>query len=102
MWDGTLTEDAEIPLETRRALRPHLRPNPARARELERLASDANTFTPEHYWPRLLAGQTRQGTESSPQVSLIHWITSGWNGIPSTRRTASTSASGCPATNTRS
>ena len=53
VWDGTLSEDAEIPLETRRALRPHLKPNPARAKELERLASAADTFTPEHYWPQL-------------------------------------------------
>ena len=53
VWDGTLTEDAEIPLESRRALRPHLKPNPARAKELERLASAADTFTPEHYWPQL-------------------------------------------------
>ena len=63
VWDGTLTKDAEIPLETRRALRPHLRPNPARARELERLASDANTFTPEHYWPQLaLVGCWKSGS----------------------------------------
>ena len=69
--DGTLTEDAEIPLETRRALRPHLRPNPARAKELESLASTANTFTPEHYWPRLaLVGCWKGGSVGAALSSI--------------------------------
>ncbi len=53
VWDGTLTQDAEVLPEIRRALRPHLKPNPRRARELERLASSPDTFTPQHYWPQL-------------------------------------------------
>ena len=53
LWDGTLTEDVEVLPEIRRALRPHLKPNPRRARELERLASSRDTFTPQHYWPEL-------------------------------------------------
>ena len=76
--DGTLTEDADIPLETRRALRPHLKPNPARAKELERLASDANTFTPEHYWPQLaLVGCWKGGSVGATLGSIRHLFPQG-------------------------
>ena len=53
VWDGTLTKDVEVLPEIRLALRPYLKPNPRRARELERLASSPDTFTPQHYWPQL-------------------------------------------------
>ena len=56
---------------TRHALRPHLRPNSARARELERLASDANTFSPEHYWPQLALVGCWKGGSVGAALSMI-------------------------------
>jgi hypothetical protein len=69
--DGTLTEDAQIPLETRRAMRPHLKPNPARAKELERLAIGADTFTPEHYWPQLALVGCWKGGSVGAALNMI-------------------------------
>ena len=69
--DGTLTVDAGIPFETRRALKPHLKPNPARAKELERLASGAHAFTPEHYWPQLALVGCWKGGSVGAALSMI-------------------------------
>ena len=75
VWDGTLTQDAEVLPEIRRALRPYLKPNPRRARELERLASSSDTFTPQHYWPQLaLVGCWKGGSVGTALDRLRPWF----------------------------
>jgi len=64
--DGTLAGPLEVPSEVRRALRPFLKPDPARARELERFVSRRGALLPADYWPKLgLLTNWKGGTLSS-------------------------------------
>ncbi len=48
--DGGLRRDIDVPEEIRDELAPRFRPNPARARELERLVEQHGRLLPKHYW----------------------------------------------------
>ena len=54
--DGTLTEDAEIPLDTRRALRPHLTESMEKARAK---LTEENDAKQQAYEEKLEAGRAR-------------------------------------------
>lgn len=50
--DGTLSDSFEIPREIREKLSPRIcRPNPNRARELERIVERTGKLYPKDYWP---------------------------------------------------
>lgn len=51
--DGTLDASLPVPDSIRRSLRHHLRPNPRRARELQRVADAAGRLLPKDAWPGL-------------------------------------------------
>ena len=51
--DGTLAVSAELGPEALAAIRTRLRPNPARARELEACARRSGRLLPKDYWPGL-------------------------------------------------
>jgi len=48
--DGELRRDIDVPEEIRTELAPRFKPNPARARELERLVEQHGRLLPKHYW----------------------------------------------------
>ena len=48
--DGGLRRDIDVPEEIRDELAPRFKPNPARARELERLVEQHGRLLPKHYW----------------------------------------------------
>jgi hypothetical protein len=50
--DGTLSPRLDIPEDVRAELTRRLEPDPARARELERIADGSGTLYPHQYWPR--------------------------------------------------
>ena len=50
MYDGTLDRSLEIPAELRNKLTCRLRPNPERARWLQRLLDEHGCLLPKHYW----------------------------------------------------
>jgi hypothetical protein len=53
--DGTLSDSFEVPDAVRRTLRFRMRPNRARARELEQMVRQSGTLSPKEYWPELKA-----------------------------------------------
>jgi hypothetical protein len=54
--DGTLRADLEVPAEIRGLVKPTLRPDPERARSLEKAAAKADgLLLPKHVWPNLSA-----------------------------------------------
>ena len=72
--DGSLDQDADIPVEIRRSLEPHLKPDQERARELERFLSE-ETFTPQQYWPGLaLVGCWKGGSVGAALDRIKPWF----------------------------
>ena len=72
--DGSLAKDADIPVEIRRSLAPHLKPDRERAKELERVSSE-ETFTPQQYWPGLaLVGCWKGGSVGTALDGLRPWF----------------------------
>jgi hypothetical protein len=51
--DGTVHPEFPIPEETRRAAAKRLRPNPERARELQRIVENTGRLAPKDVWPDL-------------------------------------------------
>jgi hypothetical protein len=49
--DGTLSTHIDLPPQVRAELRPRLRKNPSRARELEEVVRRTGTLYPKDYWP---------------------------------------------------
>jgi hypothetical protein len=54
LYDGTLSLDFDIPAFVRDALRPRIRPEIPRARELERIAESTGTLYPKDAWKSLM------------------------------------------------
>ncbi|MGI9455197.1 MAG: GH3 auxin-responsive promoter family protein, partial [Aeoliella sp.] len=51
--DGGVTSTMDIPTAVRDQLRPRLRPNPSRARELDALLARRGALLPQDFWPHL-------------------------------------------------
>jgi hypothetical protein len=51
LHDGTLCADLDLPADLRQALRPYLRRDPARARQLRQLADKTGRLYPADVWP---------------------------------------------------
>lgn len=51
--NGTMSDKVNIEPEIRAALKPYLKPNPERARELRELKEKVGRPLPKHYWPNL-------------------------------------------------
>ena len=62
--DGTLSSRFDVSPEIRAALKPRLRRNPARARELDDIVRRTGTLYPKDYWPsdRLMLGNWTGGS----------------------------------------
>jgi len=53
IFDGTLSKEAEVPMELRQRLRRFTsRKNPTRARELEQIVERTGTLYPKDFWPQ--------------------------------------------------
>lgn len=50
---GTISTKVDIPDNIRKAMLAHIKPNPARAKELRGLREKYGTVLPKHYWPNL-------------------------------------------------
>ena len=76
--DGTLAPSLNIESDLRSALRARLRPNPTRARELERIAADAGFLDPRAYWPKLgMIGCWKGGSVGVTADRLRTWFRPG-------------------------
>lgn len=51
LHDGTLTSGLDLPQGVREGLKPWLKPNPAVARSLEKIAAKDGRLRPKDYWP---------------------------------------------------
>lgn len=72
--DGTLSENYDIPAAIRAVLARRFKPNPNRARELERRAEQAGRLQPRDYWPELkLIGCWKGGTVGQFAHHLHDW-----------------------------
>jgi hypothetical protein len=77
VFDGTLSPAFDIPDAQRSALAPQLKPDPSRARALEKIAS-AGAFRPRDYWPGLkLIGCWKGGTVGQFAAQLHDWCAPG-------------------------
>jgi len=75
IYDGTIAPDFDIPPEVRQHLSSGLKPNPRRARELERIVSKAGALRPQHYWPHLsLVGCWKGGSVGTAVDRLRPWF----------------------------
>ncbi|EIC21478.1 GH3 auxin-responsive promoter family protein [Thiorhodovibrio frisius] len=76
--DGTLSKNFDIPGPIRATLSKNLKPEPAKARELERLAGRAGRLRPRDYWPDLkLIGCWKGGTVGQFAHHLQDWCAPG-------------------------
>ncbi len=60
--DGGIGPEFDVPDEIRKELAPRLRPNPTRARELERLVEEHGRLLPKQYWRLDFLANWRGGT----------------------------------------
>ena len=78
IYDGTISKDFDISPEVCQQVRPFLKPNPERARELERIAAAAGSLRPGDYWPDLaLVGCWKGGSVGSTVDRLRPWFRPG-------------------------
>ena len=76
--DGTISEDADIEPELRADLTARLRPNAARAAELEAILNREQALRPRDYWPRLaLVGCWKGGSVGATVDRLRPWFPDG-------------------------
>ena len=76
--DGTISKDFDISSKVRQQVRPLLKPNPERARELERIAARTGSLRPQDYWPDLaLVGCWKGGSVGSTVDRLRPWFRTG-------------------------
>ena len=76
--DGALSEDFDISAEVREEVKVQLKPNPKRARALERLVVDAGSLRPGDYWPELaLVGCWKGGSVGATVDRLRPWFRQG-------------------------
>ena len=77
VFDGTLSDQFDIPGDIRTALAPHLVADPSRARALEKMAA-GGTLRPRDYWPQLkLIGCWKGGTVGQFAQQLHDWCAPG-------------------------
>jgi hypothetical protein len=75
--DGTLSSAFDIAAPARAALAPHLKPDPERARALEKMAA-SGSLRPRDYWPDLkLIGCWKGGTVGQFSQQLFDWCAPG-------------------------
>jgi hypothetical protein len=80
--NGTLSDKFDIPGEIRAELLEHIKPNPARAKELRELKAKHGMVLPKHYWPNMqvvntwMCGNTKVYFEkikdSYPRDTVFH------------------------------
>ncbi len=76
--DGTISEDADIEPELRADLTARLRPNAARATELDAILNREQALKPRDYWPRLaLVGCWKGGSVGAAVDRLRPWFPDG-------------------------
>ena len=76
--DGAISKDFDISAEVLQQIRPLLKPNPRRARELERIVARTGSLRPEDYWPDLaLVGCWKGGSVGSTVDRLRPWFRTG-------------------------
>lgn len=76
--DGTISEGADIEPELRADLAARLRPNAARAAELEAILNREQALRPRDYWPRLaLVGCWKGGSVGATVDRLRPWFPDG-------------------------
>ena len=76
--DGAISKDFDISLEVRQQVRSFLKPNPERARELERIAARTGSLRPRDYWPDLvLVGCWKGGSVGSTVDRIRPWFRPG-------------------------
>lgn len=77
--DGALSDGFDIPRDVRHALRWRLRPNPRRAKELERIVAATGHLYPKDMWPQLaLIGSWKGG----PLVSYLPLYAEYYGDVP--------------------
>ena len=73
--DGTLANELDISSEVRQQVSSRLKPNPKRARELERIVDSTGCLRPQDYWPDLtLVGCWKGGSVGSTVDRLKPWF----------------------------
>ena len=73
--DGTLSGSLDLVAGTREQVKGHLRPNPRRAKELDRLAGKHASLRPRDYWPELqVIGCWKGGTLGLQLTKLEQWF----------------------------
>ena len=73
--DGTISDEAEIEPELRVELTARLRPNPARAAELEAILDREGALRPRDYWPNMaLVGCWKGGSVGATVDRLRPWF----------------------------
>ena len=76
--DGAVSKDFDISSEVLQQVRPLLKPNPRRARELERIVARTGSLRPKDYWPDLaLVGCWKGGSVGSTVDRLRPWFSTG-------------------------
>ena len=83
--DGSLSREFDISEGVREEVKAQLKPNPKRARALERMVADSGSLRPEGYWPELaLVGCWKGGSVGSTVDRLRPWFRQG-NAVPGHR-----------------
>ena len=73
--DGTISDEAEIEPELRAELTARLRPNPARAAELQAILDREGALRPRDYWPNMaLVGCWKGGSVGATVDRLRPWF----------------------------
>ncbi len=73
--DGAVSKDFDISSEVRQQVSQLVKPNPKRARELERMATRTGSLRPKEYWPDLaLVGCWKGGSVGSTVDRLRPWF----------------------------
>ena len=76
--DGSLSREFDISEGVREEVKAQLRPNPKRARALERMVADCGSLRPRDYWPELaLVGCWKGGSVGSTVDRLWPWFRQG-------------------------
>ena len=75
LWDGTIARDLDIPSEVRKEIEARSRPNPKRAKELERIVATTGALRPMDYWPELrVVGCWKGGSVGVTAEQLRPWF----------------------------